>query len=196
MSLIILDFDGTIVSQNTHNILSQLPSCKNMDDAWEHVKNIEPVAGECAWLSFLTDMLQQGHSIAIASFNGFGQIIIPKYLEQVIGLNKDDLSKIHIESWMPDNPSIESKNQHIQYIIEDTQYKGSKETIILVDDTESHVIAAKNAGYKAIHAKDDFISKASKLATSSDRPGRNSLFAKFGTIGKKEQPTKSSCCLM
>ncbi|EHL32166.1 hypothetical protein [Legionella drancourtii] len=92
MLLFIIDFDETIASKNTHNAVSHI-STGGMDAIWAIIKDISPISGPETWRETIRSVLEQGHSLAIASFNAYGPMVIPRYLEEVIGLTSDEVKK-------------------------------------------------------------------------------------------------------
>jgi len=163
--LFVFDFDGTIVLGNTHNeiikkVESDAPEYVNGN--WAVVQDFPIIGSSDTWKSIFEDIIQQGHYVAINSFNSFGPII-PEFLEK-IGLDKDFIKKeIHIIARFPANPAKENKNAYIQESIEKTieksgekkDFSGNAEDVFLIDDSRKNIEAAKQAGYQVIHAKKD-----------------------------------------
>lgn len=196
MALFILDFDETIASENTHNAVSHLTK---MDDMWEVIKEIQPIGGPDVWRTTLCDILDKGHSLAIASFNAYGGSFIPKYLREIIKLDEDKIQAIHVESWLPYNPTEANKNAHIGFIIKDTGYTGASDTIVLVDDDLKNIIAASEKKYKTIHASGKYIDHIQKL--SNDWNYSVSSTHKLGIFASKklqddDEASPDSCCVI
>ncbi|HAT9526039.1 TPA: hypothetical protein JBC98_15655 [Legionella pneumophila subsp. pneumophila] len=179
MALFVLDFDETITSKNTHNAVSHLANGK-IEDIWSIIKEIVPRGGTEIWRNTIRSILQQGHSLAIASFNAYGLIVIPMYLREVIGLSEEEVSLIHIESWLPLNLCTADKSEHIKFAIKEMGYKGATNTIVLVDDDPKNIIAAKKNGYRTIHAIGSYIEQIQQLSKRlSNTPASKSYFASF-----------------
>lgn len=153
MPLVIIDFDYTIANGHTHNIIC-CSDAKDTEQQWESVKDIKPVGSAEEWNEVLTTLLDNKHQVAIASFNAFGHII-PRYLKEVIGLKPEQLEKIHIESWLPENPNIADKNTHIENIKKTLNFKEKTSDIILVDDGWHNITRAAKESYSVIVATKD-----------------------------------------
>lgn len=151
MALFVVDFDNTIVNGNTHNALSSITSL-DIDRMWGLIHKLPPIGSAEMWQQTFRKILADHHKIAIASFNAYGSIIIPVYLEKIIGLTPTEIQRIHIESWLPLIPMDADKNEHIRGIIRDMKYKGKKDSIILVDDDLKNIEAAKEEGFTTIFA--------------------------------------------
>lgn len=165
--LFVFDFDGTIVSGHTHNEIIKekranpdAPEYVNGD--WAVVQGFPIIGSMDTWKNIFEDINQQGHYVAINSFNSFAPII-PKFLEK-IGLDEDFIKEdIHIIAKFPANPAKENKNAYIQESIAKTIEKsgekkifsGNAEDVFLIDDSKKNIDAAKQAGYQVIHAKKD-----------------------------------------
>lgn len=149
MALFILDFDGTIADANTHNLISQT---KDKDSAWTALKEVKPIGGSLIWRQVFKQLINDGHPVAIASFNSFG-FLIYQYLNEVIGLTEVELAKIHIEAWTPIKPSESNKNEHIEAIKKALAFKGNNNEIVFIDDdTAINIPAAKSLGCRTISA--------------------------------------------
>jgi FMN phosphatase YigB (HAD superfamily) len=165
--LFVFDFDGTIVSGHTHNEIIKekranpdAPEYVNGD--WAVVQGFPIIGSMDTWKNIFEDINQQGHYVAINSFNSFAPII-PKFLEK-IGLDEDFIKEdIHIIAKFPANPAKENKNAYIQESIAKTieksgekkDFSGNAEDVFLIDDSKKNIDAAKQAGYQVIHAKKD-----------------------------------------
>lgn len=149
MDIYILDFDKTIADANTHNLISQT---KDKESAWAVLKEVKPIGGSLIWRQVFRQLINDGHPVAIASFNSFG-FLIYQYLNEVIGLTEAELAKIHIEAWTPINPDESNKNKHIEAIKKTLAFKGNNNEIVFVDDdTEINIPAAKKLGCRTISA--------------------------------------------
>lgn len=151
MALFIVDFDHTIVDGNTHNALYSITSL-DRDHMWGLIQNLQPIGSREIWQQTLRKILANHHKIAVASFNAYGSVVIPMYLEKMIGLTPSEIKQIHIESWLPSNPDNANKNEHIAGILKDMKYTGKKNSIILVDDDPKNIAAAQEAGFTTIIA--------------------------------------------
>jgi hypothetical protein len=195
MALFILDFDETITSENTHNAASHLTKTEEM---WDVIKEIEPVSGAEIWRDTIRAILAKGHGLAIASFNAHGSLLIPQYLQEVIGLNEDEVNVIHIESWLPSKPAKANKNEHISHSIKHMRYNGVPDTIVLVDDDLKNITAASKNGYKTIHAAGKYIEHIQHLNEdwNYSAPSNNSFMHYFfkvcGTVQKSDAPSPDS----
>ena len=173
MALICIDFDETISSGHTHNAIvraindayaadfAKNPSANikeiwakllaDKDIHWNTAKGIPCVGKSGTWAAMLQILVNDGHQVAITSFNGFPHII-PRYLKGVLHLPDELIKKINIVSFTPEDQS--NKNEHIEQAIKDAKLDGiDKKEVILVDDSERNVLAAKKAGYTGIVAK-------------------------------------------
>jgi len=157
--LVILDFDGTIVSGHTHNtiIRSKNPDAPEyINGPWAAVHDFPIIGSMDTWKNIFESLNQQGHYTAINSFNSYGHII-PEFLEK-IGLDEDSIKKVHIIAKLPANPKKENKNPYIEESIakfKDEGFSGNPANVILIDDSRKNIEAAKQAGYQVIHAKKD-----------------------------------------
>jgi hypothetical protein len=149
MTVFILDFDRTIADDDTQNLMSQT---KDRDSAWEVLKEVKPIGGSMIWRQVFRQLIDDGHPVAIASFNSF-DILIYDYLNKVIGLTEAELAKIHIEAWTPCNPETANKDKHIEAIKIALNFKGDNNEIVFVDDdTAINIPAAKKLGCRTISA--------------------------------------------
>lgn len=167
MALFIFDFDYTIANGHTHNAIvdkikverkasgGESSTAKDKEAQWELVKGIPPIDAE-RFKKSIQAMLDDGHQVAIASFSSYGEHIIPRYLREVVKLSDALMSKIHIVSWLPEEPTKADKNKHIEQIIKhynyDTTYKAS---IALIDDSAPNLLGAYAQGYTVIESERD-----------------------------------------
>ncbi|KGP64100.1 hypothetical protein EP47_08115 [Legionella norrlandica] len=196
MPLFIIDFDETIASENTHNAVSHITT-GGIDSVWAIIKNIPPIGGEEIWQKTIRSIIENGHRLAIASFNAYGSTVIPQYLEEVIGLSSEEIKKIHIESWLPMNPDTSDKNEHIQYVIQEMGYKGSPESIVLIDDDLKNIRSAQAKGYRAILATNNYMQKIQSLSYDWNQPiSTSSFFKKVPANNKEDNSTSKNQCLI
>lgn len=164
MAVFIIDFDFTIAQGHTHNTIARYyktitgPNPKwhpdEQQDQWQLVKHIPPVfSANYSWKAVFTALLNAHHHVAIASFSSYPHIIA-FYLGQNIGLTEDQLSKIHIEAWLPVNPASDNKNQHIANILQHFNFKAEPKNVIFIDDSKINTEAAKTLGFSIIPAHD------------------------------------------
>lgn len=178
MALFILDFDNTITSENTHNAVSNI-SNGGLEAIWDIVGKIPPLGSANSWKNAINSIFEHEHLLAIASFNAYGTFIIPRYLEEVIGLDITQIENIHIESWLPANPTNANKNEHIELSIKDLKYTGPSHTVVLIDDDLKNIQAAKEKGYKTIHAVGDYINELENVSKNGFQfVPKNSFFKK------------------
>lgn len=194
--LFIFDFDETIVSANTHNLLCRVKDTR-LESLWDVVKVIPPTRDIIQWRDILRSILNQKEKLAIASFNSFGSYIIPKYLEEIIGLTMEEVSAIVIESWLPFRPEVANKNDHIDLISKTFDYQASKSTIVLIDDNLDNVIGAKMEGYQAIHAEGDFLSQVQRLLDNDHSfEAHSSHFFKAAPLASAEPKKSQKSCIL
>lgn len=163
MALFIFDFDLTITSQHTHNLIidqinqehdSKLKiTRKDPQKRWSLIADVQPIGSKSEWKQLFSNITRSGHQIAIASFGKYGKEIIPRYLEEVIGLDQTLLNKIFINSWNPKSNMPQNKNAHILEVFEffDIQGEKQKETV-LIDDALANIDAAALEGYHPVYA--------------------------------------------
>ncbi len=163
MKLFIFDFDGTIVKGHTHNTIVKALNAGKLSDKsatgrWNLVKDFPTVGSSDDWRKIFETLIQQGHSVYIASFNSFGEII-PIFLNKTIGLTKTDIEQIKIIARLPNNPNRVDKNEHIKQAITDAQtlkgFSGKATDVIFMDDSLKNIEAADAEGYQVILAKKD-----------------------------------------
>ncbi|KAF5271507.1 hypothetical protein FQR65_LT05127 [Abscondita terminalis] len=163
--LFVFDFDGTIVSGHTHNaIINAKRKAANPEnvDAWETVKNFPIIGAPRDWKNIFEILKQQEHYVTIASFNAYPEII-PKFLEEKVGLEKDFINKIIMKVKFPADPQKATKNEYIQEASDDfikesgekKDFSGDPKDIILIDDSKKNIKAAREKGYQVIHAEKD-----------------------------------------
>ncbi|HEY2566206.1 MAG TPA: hypothetical protein VGH95_00645 [Candidatus Aquirickettsiella sp.] len=162
--LFVIDFDGTIVSGHTHNTIIK---AQNTDDpeyvngSWAVVHGFPIIGSPNAWKNNFETLNQQGHYMAIASFNGYGSII-SEFLKKM-DLAEEVIEKINIITGLPADPKTANKNEYIQQAIEDAikesgekkDFSGDPEDVFLIDDSKKNIKAASEKGYQVIHAKKD-----------------------------------------
>jgi hypothetical protein len=141
MALFCIDFDGTIFDGHSHNRIIEL-HLKTPEEQWAFVKSVPPVGPSGIWRDTIKQILQDGHDIAIVSFNAYGYII-PKYLAECVGLTDQEVAKIQIISTMPTNIAAPNKNEHIKQAQHKHSGKYNTQNSILIDDSENNINAAK-----------------------------------------------------
>lgn len=155
----LIDFDGTISADHTHNgIYKQLVAGtfnKQDDDAiFSYIQNnpqYHPIGGSQDWKMIIEEIVKNNCHVAIVSFNSFPKMIA-SYLRHIIGLSPETVSKIYINSWLPEKPESASKLEHIAQVIQYFQYQGDTKKILLVDDSSRNIDQASRAGYDVIYA--------------------------------------------
>ncbi len=153
----VIDFDGTISSKNTHNLITSgieedFSLALDMKKQEELFQTVPPVkSAEACKLVFET-LLNDEHRVGIPSFNRYGRHNIPLYLNKVINLSNDRTQQVKIASWMPENPTAADKNLHIQNILEQMNLQESEVVVVLVDDNPQHIAAAQAKNYLTIQA--------------------------------------------
>ncbi|MBX3709901.1 MAG: hypothetical protein KIT56_10760 [Gammaproteobacteria bacterium] len=159
MAILIFDFDHTIINGYSYKLIVEKKLEEQPNSQWELIQKIPPVGGSAdKWRELFQGIWADGHQIAIASFNPFGDHIIPLYLKNIIGLNDVEISNIIIKSALPANPQEADKNEYISEILTQYQEKGirvHRSRVILIDDSENNVLAARAQRYSAIHASQD-----------------------------------------
>lgn len=162
MKLFVFDFDNTITSDHTHNrIMAAIDAEKKQfrtsllkndtEKQWDIIKTIPPIGNSSDWKNLFENIIESGNAVAIASYNAFGEYIIPRYLKEIVGLPENIINMIRVESWLPaKDVTVEGKNQHIANLL--GTYEGAKPDVILIDDSEDMITAASNQGYFTILA--------------------------------------------
>lgn len=142
--LFAFDFDLTITSQQTHNIIykNRLDRA-DKDEQWKVVQPIEPRGEAQQWRILFQDLIDNGHQITIISYNNFPDIV-GRYLRDKIGLSEDVLNKIYINCWMPDDMEF-GKNIHIQQSLKHFGSKLSNSKVVLVEDSKYNLQMANKA---------------------------------------------------
>jgi|GEM_PF-5354705 len=134
----VIDFDGTITSKNTHNLITaeiekDFSVALDVKKQEEIFQAVHPVGSAQSWGHVFESLSNDGHPAGIASFNRYGRYI-PHYLNTVIRLSNDRTQQIKIAAWMPDNPTAANKNLHIQNILQQMNLQESEVVVVLVDD--------------------------------------------------------------
>lgn len=162
MMIFIFDFDETITSEHTHNMITDVINAEieafgesktkyDIERQWNLIKNINPIFASIAWRELFTNIPAAGHHIAIASHGTYGSHLIPRYLKEVLNLPADLVDKIQIESWLPPKDRL-NKNQHIENVIRN--YSGYNQ-VILIDDSIDNLKSAEEKGYSVVQATTD-----------------------------------------
>ncbi|MDX2164056.1 MAG: hypothetical protein SFW07_01410 [Gammaproteobacteria bacterium] len=157
-ALFCLDADGTIIDGHTHNIIWDASKenrsiLTNPEEQWNLVKHLPPIGGDSqAWRTLFHTLIKDGHSVAIVSFSSFGKNILPRYLHEIIELEKDFIEKnICVVSFLPEDQS--TKDLHIQHAKEKTGRQNiPANKIILCDDRDQLVWDAIHKAYAGIFA--------------------------------------------
>jgi hypothetical protein len=167
MALFCIDFDNTIFDGHSHNKIIEL-KLKTIEEQWAFAKSVPPIGPSGIWQNTIKQILQDGHDIAIVSFNSYGHII-PKYLAECVGLTDQDVAKIHIISMMPTNPATANKNEYIKQAHDKYSGKHNAQDTVLIDDSEKNITDAKRIDvcHHVILANKqiDFFSSISQLSS-------------------------------
>lgn len=138
MAVFLIDFDLTITSQHTHNLLEEAmedPSIANDEEKqWEIFKAVLPVRSAEAWLNVFTDLQSHGHKIAFLSFSSY-PALISRYIKEVIKFT----NPFALISWTPKNPSTANKNQHVKQALTLLEYRPTDGDVVFIDDTERNI---------------------------------------------------------
>lgn len=149
-ALFCIDFDKTISSKHTHNIINN-GGADDEQEQWDLVKDIPPIGEAKEWKKLFKTLHEDGHNIAIVSFNQYAHII-RRYLKEVIGLDKNFLREyVNVESFIPEDQS--NKKEHIQRA--NAKLNTPAEDIVLVDDTKSNIDHAVAEKHRVITASAD-----------------------------------------
>lgn len=149
MAVFIIDFDLTITSEHTHNLLSEE---EDVEQHWEIMKNVLPIGSVQEWFNIFNTLLSNGHKVGVVSFNAYPQYI-SRYLKEVIGLSPDVFQHICVLSWTPNNPSTANKNQHIGMALTQLEYNQSVDgDVVVVDDQLRNINGAMELGYRTVLA--------------------------------------------
>ncbi len=156
--LFCIDADMTIIDGHTHNTIWDAVE-KNRgilvdsEAQWDLVKHFHPLGGNPqAWHDLFHTLINDGHSVAIVSFSSFGENILPRYLHNVIGLDKDFIAQhICIISRLPKNQT--TKDGHILEAKEKTGRTNlPPQKIVLCDDKDELVWDAIRRKYAGVFA--------------------------------------------
>ena len=157
-ALFCIDSDGTLIGGHTHNAILEAagrdPTILTQPEAqWDIVKNMPPIGKDPqAWRDLFHTVVTDGHKIAMVSFSEFGSTIIPRYLHEIIGLERDFIAKhIAIVSFLPEDQS--NKHPHIaqaKIITETTHLLPHK--IVLMDNEHANIRHATLMGHSTILA--------------------------------------------
>ncbi|KIE05336.1 hypothetical protein NF27_DT01100 [Candidatus Jidaibacter acanthamoeba] len=156
-TLVCFDFDQTILNEHSHNQIK----CKQLSNFSEHIEadylgeliNQEPdgvFKNREKLLETFNLFFEQGHNIAITSFTEYKSLIIP--VLKFLGLSKEQLSKIHVEAWLPktqDYMSKFGKNGHIRKAMD--HFKVNEyQLVMLIDDSINNIEIAKHNNIKTV----------------------------------------------
>jgi hypothetical protein len=178
MALFVIDFDHTLVDGHTHNtiaraILCQVVASDNEEAQWDLVKGMTALGGSDKWKAVFQSLFDNGHDVAIASFNSYKHVI-SRFLREKIGLSEHQISRIFINSRLPQNARAANKNEHIEQIINHFYprfgERPRRDQVVLVDDSDGNIFAAQVAEFRTIHAKPDlqFLDQLAASALSSE----------------------------
>ena len=153
MLLIAIDFDHTIVNGQTHMKI-MLSNETDKDRQWDQIKDF-PVIGEPdEWKKILESLIKENHSICIVSFNSH-EHIIPRYLQEKVGLSHENVAKIKVVSWLPKHPETANKNQHLRQAKKIMNFHGKNSQVILIDDSKNNLDAARKKKHTVIPADEN-----------------------------------------
>jgi hypothetical protein len=167
MTVFIIDFDLTITSQHTHNLLSEE---EDVEKHWEIIKNVLPIGSVQEWFNIFTTLLNNGHKVGVVSFNAYPQYI-SRYLKEVIGLSPEVFQYICVFSWTPKNPGTANKNEHIAATLTHLEYNQSIDgDVVVVDDHLRNINAAMTLGYRTVLATKTGAHLNTILELSTEKP--------------------------
>lgn len=167
-ALFCFDFDETISSKHVHNSIMRAHLSRGTDDQqWEVIKNIKPRGSASEWKALFEKLITDGHQVAILSYSQFPRII-DRYLKEIIGLEKEILDQIFVNSWLPDDQNS-GKNKHIRQAIDYFHRDTTDKNIVLVEDSIENLKMAKQGLHK------DGAILAPKNASDSD-PNDSKLY--------------------
>ncbi|HEV2614825.1 MAG TPA: hypothetical protein VGV92_09005 [Gammaproteobacteria bacterium] len=175
------DFDGTYVIGNTQRaileylgfghlrseeLLDNLPLImsaykEKREECWEVVKKMTVIGEPGDWKKANEKIARDGHAQAIVSFNIFGEDLFPRFLEEMVGLDKAFIQEhIKIISFWPEEGEKADKSEHLDrakiYAKEKlglTHLPNS--LVVFTDDNWKNYLRACNAQYKALRATND-----------------------------------------
>ncbi len=164
-ALFCFDFDYTISNKHTHNDMFKQFDIEmgnelkfwgeNRKACEDFIRGIAPLGDAAEWKKLFENLVESRNFVAIVSFNVFGKELIPFYLKEVIGLD-DDFIRNHIKivSFLPPLEEQNSKSKHIDQAKQELNLTDlSDDCVVLVDDDEKNIAAAKKAGNKTIHVQ-------------------------------------------
>lgn len=151
--VVAIDFDNTISHGHVHAILWRKFSFESIKKltgaefhaAWEEVKNIplKEVEGSGDWEKFISELLDEGYEVVIASFSEYPSVL-KKFMNEKIFKGQEKFNKVKFVTGyrtLDGNPP-KNKNDHILEIAKIhaiTDYKN----IFLIDDTKDNTQDAK-----------------------------------------------------
>lgn len=182
--LVCLDLDNTISSGDSHKAAMYHNDIKYLPDdipndpqkALEFlhepenklILNAATPKNKNSWLQAIREIISNNDNLAITSFNHFPRFVKP--ILTLLGLKDEEISKIHIESWLPcDATGVHDKNAdkttHINNAIkyfyqtednyDDFNCRNFYHACFLVDDRTSNYEKALELGISAILAPKD-----------------------------------------
>lgn len=198
MALITIDFDHTIVNGQTHMKI-MLSKETNKDRQWEQIKDFQVIGEPGEWKSILENLIKEDHSVCIVSFNNYGHII-PRYLQEKVGLSHEEVEKIKVISWLPPHPETANKNQHLRQAKKIMNFHGKNSQVVLIDDSKNNLDAARKKKYTIIPADENgfylsYIEQEIQLLKEKEYEARlksKCFFCPPAFFKKKSSPLKTS----
>lgn len=175
------DFDGTYVKGNTQRAILKCLGfghfqsedlLKNLnliieayhekvEECWDVVKKMTVIGEPGEWKAANEKIAREGHAQTIVSFNIFGEVLFPRFLKEMVGLEEDFIREhMNIISFWPEEGEKADKSEHIDraknYAKEKLKLTHLPNSlVVLTDDNEKNYRGAWNKGYKAIQAFND-----------------------------------------
>lgn len=143
-ALIAIDFDFTISSKHTHNMIVML-DLKHADEEkqWEAVKDVKPRGTAQEWKNALEALLKEGHDLAILSENLFPRIVY-RFMQDIIGLSETTISQIYLNCESTKDRS-QGKNEHLKRANNHFKRSEGNRDVILVEDSQKNIDIATKA---------------------------------------------------
>lgn len=172
-AVFMFDWDDTIIKGQSNNTLVKKlgwPDEKKFESneqrhqfvqcVWDIVKDMEPIGMRwLEWGQHFRELLQQGHAVAIASLNVYGQIIIPLFMKEKMGLTTDEIKQITIASYQIQSNEMSldadhefGKENHVLTILESKQIPLNKPKFLIDDNKRNVGLFDKNA--QATHGRE------------------------------------------
>ena len=165
-AVFVLDWDDTIIDGNSSNVLidahgwpsehkTDTPERRKAleDKLWETVKNMPAIGGSWErWGNVFRTLINSGHVPAIASLNLYGQLIMPRFMREKMGLTPDEINQIHVLSYQIESseqgldPNEEfGKENHLFRLMEEQKIPLEKPKILIDDNKRNTDLFTKNA---------------------------------------------------